>query len=126
MPVVAPSSVLPDRKNEYYKSEDDWLRGDHRAMRVEYKMIVDAGFVLQIDDARAANAYDRMVPPATSRNTAVGSPNSVESLNARLEGIPEDRVRYHICWGSWPGPHVSDVPLKDIVDLSSRCAPAPM
>ena len=65
MPVVAPSSVLPDRKEEYYKSEEEWLTAITDAMRVEYKMIVDAGFVLQIDDARFATAYDRMVPPGT-------------------------------------------------------------
>ena len=65
MPVVAPSSVLPDRKDEYYKSEEEWLTAVTDAMRVEYKMIVDAGFILQIDDARFATAYDRMVPPGT-------------------------------------------------------------
>ena len=117
MPVVAPSSVIPDRKNEYYKSEDDWMEAITAAMRVEYKMIVDAGFVLQIDDARAANAYDRMVPPATLEEYRRWLGKFIEALNQALEGIPEDRVRYHICWGSWPGPHVSDVPLKAIVDL---------
>ena len=117
MPVVAPSSVLPDRKNEYYRSEDDWREAITEAMRVEYKMIVDAGFVLQIDDARAANAFDRMVPPATMDEYRRWLEKFVESLNAALEGIPEERIRYHICWGSWPGPHVSDVALRDIVDL---------
>ncbi len=117
MPVVAPSSVLPDRKNEYYKSEDDWREAITQAMRVEYKMIVDAGFVLQIDDARAANAFDRMVPPATMDEYRRWLAKFVESLNAALEGLPEERIRYHICWGSWPGPHVSDVALRDIVDL---------
>jgi 5-methyltetrahydropteroyltriglutamate--homocysteine methyltransferase len=117
MPVVAPSSVLPDRKNEYYNSEEDWLDAITDAMRVEYKMIVDAGFILQIDDARAAAAFDRMVPPGTLDDYRRWLAKFVESLNRALEGIPEDRVRYHICWGSWPGPHVSDVALKDIVDL---------
>ena len=117
MPVVAPSSVIPDRKNEYYKSEDDWMEAITEAMRVEYKMIVDAGFILQIDDARAANSYDRMVPPATFEDYRRWLARFIEALNRALEGIPEDRVRYHICWGSWPGPHVSDVPLKAIVDL---------
>jgi 5-methyltetrahydropteroyltriglutamate--homocysteine methyltransferase len=117
MPVVAPSSVIPDRKNEYYKSEDDWMEAITDAMRFEYKMIVDAGFVLQIDDARAANAYDRMVPPATLEEYRRWLAKFIEALNHALEGIPEDKIRYHICWGSWPGPHVSDVPLKAIVDL---------
>jgi 5-methyltetrahydropteroyltriglutamate--homocysteine methyltransferase len=117
MPVVAPSSVLPDRKDEYYKGEEDWLEAVTAAMRTEYKMIVDAGFILQIDDARAATAYDRMVPPASFEDYKRWLAKFVESLNHALEGIPEERVRYHVCWGSWPGPHVSDVPLKDIVDL---------
>ncbi len=117
MPVVAPSSVLPDRKDEYYKGEEDWLAAVTAAMRTEYKMIVDAGFILQIDDARAATAFDRMVPPASFEDYRRWLAKFVESLNHALEGIPEDRVRYHVCWGSWPGPHVSDVPLRDIVDL---------
>jgi 5-methyltetrahydropteroyltriglutamate--homocysteine methyltransferase len=117
MPVVAPSSVLPDRKDEYYKGEEDWLEAVTAAMRTEYRMIVDAGFVLQIDDARAATAFDRMVPPGSFQDYRRWLAKFVESLNHALEGIPEDRVRYHVCWGSWPGPHVSDVPLRDIVDL---------
>jgi 5-methyltetrahydropteroyltriglutamate--homocysteine methyltransferase len=117
MPVVAPSSVLPDRKDEYYKGEAEWLGAVTEAMRTEYKMIVDAGFILQIDDARAATAYDRMVPPGTFEDYRRWLAKFVESLNHALEGIPEDRVRYHVCWGSWPGPHVSDVALRDIVDL---------
>jgi 5-methyltetrahydropteroyltriglutamate--homocysteine methyltransferase len=117
MPVVAPSSVLPDRKDEHYKGEEDWLEAVTAAMRTEYRMIVDAGFILQIDDARAATAYDRMVPPASFEDYKRWLAKFVESLNHALEGIPEERVRYHVCWGSWPGPHVSDVPLKDIVDL---------
>ena len=117
MPVVAPSSVLPDRKDEYYKGEVEWLEAVTEAMRTEYKMIVDAGFILQIDDARAATAHDRMVPPGTFEDYRRWLAKFVESLNHALEGIPEDRVRYHVCWGSWPGPHVSDVALRDIVDL---------
>jgi len=117
MPVVAPSSVLPDRKDEYYKGEEEWLDAVTAAMRTEYKTIVDAGFILQIDDARAATAYDRMVPPGTFEEYRRWLAKFVESLNRALEGIPEDRVRYHVCWGSWPGPHVSDVALRDIVDL---------
>ncbi len=117
MPVVAPSSVLPDRKDEHYKSEEEWLTAVTDAMRVEYKMIVDAGFILQIDDARFATAYDRMVPPGTFQDYRRWLEKFVESLNHALDGIPEDRVRYHVCWGSWPGPHCSDVPLRDVVDM---------
>ena len=87
-------------------------------MRTEYQMIVDAGFLLQLDDARAAVTYDRMVPPAKlRRTTANGSTLHMDVLNHAIEGLPPDRIRYHVCWGSWPGPHTTDVPLKDIVDL---------
>jgi 5-methyltetrahydropteroyltriglutamate--homocysteine methyltransferase len=117
MPVAAPASVIPDRKNEYYKSEEDLIRAIGEAMRTEYRMIVEAGFVLQLDDARAATTYDRMVPPASFADYREWVAMHMEILNHAIEGLPPDRIRYHVCWGSWPGPHVSDVPLKDIVDL---------
>jgi 5-methyltetrahydropteroyltriglutamate--homocysteine methyltransferase len=117
MPVAAPASVIPDRKNEYYKSEEDLIRAIGEAMRTEYRMIVEAGFVLQLDDARAATTYDRMVPPASFEDYRKWVAMHMEVLNHAIEGLPADRIRYHVCWGSWPGPHVSDVPLKEIVDL---------
>jgi 5-methyltetrahydropteroyltriglutamate--homocysteine methyltransferase len=117
MPVAAPSSAIPDRKNEYYKTEEDFLFALASALRVEYRAIVDAGFLLQIDDARAAVTYDRMVPPATFEEYYRWLGRQVDVLNYALEGIPQDRVRYHVCWGSWPGPHTTDVPLGKIADL---------
>ena len=117
LPVAAPASVIPDRKNEYYKSDEDCLRAIARAMRTEYKAIVDAGLLLQLDDARFAVTYDRMVPPAKFEDYRRWVELHVEVLNEALAGIPEDRVRYHVCWGSWPGPHTTDVPLKDVADL---------
>jgi 5-methyltetrahydropteroyltriglutamate--homocysteine methyltransferase len=117
LPVAAPASVIPDRKNEYYKNEDDIMAAIAAAMHTEYKMIIDAGFVVQLDDARNAVTYDRMVPPATFQDYRKWLGAQVEIINHAIEGLPPDRIRYHVCWGSWPGPHVSDVPLKDIVDL---------
>jgi 5-methyltetrahydropteroyltriglutamate--homocysteine methyltransferase len=117
LPVAAPASVIPDRKNEYYASEDDCLQAIAEAMRTEYRMIVDAGFLVQLDDARTAVTFDRMVPPASFADYRDWVARYVEVVNHALEGIPEDRVRYHVCWGSWPGPHTTDVPLRDIVDL---------
>src|SRR6266852_2288049 len=117
LPVAAPASVIPDRRNEYYKSDADCLHAIADAMRIEYRAIVDAGLLLQLDDARLAVTYDRMVPPAKFDDYRRWVALHVEALNHALEGIPEDRVRYHVCWGSWPGPHSSDVALKDIVDL---------
>jgi 5-methyltetrahydropteroyltriglutamate--homocysteine methyltransferase len=117
LPVAAPGSVIPDRKNEYYRSDDDCAAAIAEAMRTEYRTIVDAGFLVQLDDARAAVTYDRMVPPATFAEYRRWLARQVELINHALDGIPEDRVRYHVCWGSWPGPHVSDVALEEIVDL---------
>ena len=117
LPVAAPSSVIPDRRNEHYASEEECLRAIANAMRTEYRAIVDAGLLLQLDDARLAVTFDRMVPPASPQDYRRWAAMQVEVTNAALEGIPEDRVRYHLCWGSWPGPHTTDVPLQDIVDL---------
>jgi len=117
LPVAAPASVIPDRKNEYYRSDEELQFAIAEAMRTEYKMIVDAGFLLQLDDARSAVIYDRMVPPASFADYRKWLSRQVDILNHAIEGLPADRIRYHVCWGSWPGPHTSDVPLKEIVDL---------
>ena len=117
LPVAAPASVIPDRKNEYYKSDSELQAAIAEAMRTEYKMIVDSGFLLQLDDARSAVTFDRMVPPASFADYRSWLADQVDVLNHAINGVPADRIRYHVCWGSWPGPHTSDVPLKDIVDL---------
>jgi len=117
LPVAAPASVIPDRKNEYYKNDEECLFAIGAAMRTEYKMIVDAGFLLQLDDARAAVTYDRMVPPVAFADYRKWVDMHMEVLNHAIEGLPPERIRYHVCWGSWPGPHTTDVPLKEIVDL---------
>jgi 5-methyltetrahydropteroyltriglutamate--homocysteine methyltransferase len=117
LPVAAPASVIPDRKNEYYKSEEELQAAIAAAMRTEYRTIIDAGFLLQLDDARSAVTYDRMVPPASFADYKRWLSRQMDILNHAIEGLPGDRIRYHICWGSWPGPHTSDVPLKDIVDV---------
>src|SRR5436853_1223034 len=118
MPVAAPASVIPDRKNEYYKSEEELIRAIGAAMRTEYKMIVDAGFILQLDDARAATTYDRMVPPASFEEYRKWVALHMEVLNDAIQGLPPVRIRYLVCLCRWPRPHVSDVPLKDRPDLT--------
>ena len=117
LPVAAPASAIPDRRNEYYASDEECMLAVANAMRTEYKTIVDAGLLVQVDDARAAVTFDRMVPPATFDEYRHWLEVHSEALNHALDGIPEERVRYHVCWGSWPGPHTSDVPLKEIVDI---------
>jgi 5-methyltetrahydropteroyltriglutamate--homocysteine methyltransferase len=117
LPVAAPSSAIPDRKNEYYRNDEELIIALADALRTEYRTIVDAGFLVQVDDARAAVTYDRMVPPATFEDYYRWLGRHVEVLNHAMQGIPEERIRYHVCWGSWPGPHTTDVPLRKIVDL---------
>ena len=120
LPVAAPASVIPDRKNEYYKSDEDLAEAIGQAMHVEYKQIVDNGLLVQLDDARAAVTYDRMVPPASFQDYRKRVRLYQDVLNRATEGIPTEKIRYHVCWGSWPGPHTTDVPIKDIMDLILR------
>jgi 5-methyltetrahydropteroyltriglutamate--homocysteine methyltransferase len=117
LPVAAPASVIPDRRNEHYATDEDCLVAIGEAMRSEYRTIIEAGLLLQLDDARAAVTYDRMVPPASIADYRKWVAMHMEVLNHAVAGLPSERIRYHVCWGSWPGPHTTDVPLKDIVDL---------
>ena len=120
LPVVAPASAIPNGKNEYYKDEEAYLFGLADALRTEYRAIIDAGLDLQIDDAGLPIMYEKMVPPMTLEDYRRWASLRVEALNHALRGLPKERTRYHICWGSWNGPHMFDVPLKDIVDLVLR------
>jgi 5-methyltetrahydropteroyltriglutamate--homocysteine methyltransferase len=120
LPVVAPASVVPARKDEYYKSEEEALFAIADALREEYRAIVDAGLIAQIDDAFLASTYDIMVPPKTLAEYREWAEVRVEALNHALRGIPKERTRYHLCWGSWNGPHTNDVAIKDIIDLVLR------
>lgn len=120
LPVVAPSSVVPARLDEHYPSPEDALFAIAEALRSEYRAIVDAGLTLQVDDAYLASTYDVMVPPGTLDDFRRWAEIRVEAINVALAGLPQDRVRYHVCWGSWNGPHTNDVALADIVDLVFR------
>ena len=117
LPVVAPASALPGAKNEHYKNEEAYLTALADALHREYKAVVDAGLYVQVDDAFLPYMHERMVPPMTNKQYRRWAQMRIEALNHALKGIPEARSRYHICWGSWNGPHVFDVPLKDILDL---------
>ena len=117
LPVAAPASAFAMSPNQYYKTDEEYMYAGAEALREEYKAITEAGLYVQIDDAHLPFTYDRMVPPETPEAFRRWARIRVDALNHALRGIPEDRVRYHICWGSWNGPHSSDVPLKEIVDL---------
>ncbi len=115
LPVVSPTSISVDHKNEYYASQEEYLEALADAMHEEYRTITDAGLIVQLDDAILTHFYDRMVADGVDYRAWVA--RAVEVINHALRGIPEEQVRYHVCWGSWPGPHTSDVPLREIVDL---------
>ena len=114
---VAPGSIISRRANQYYPSEEAFLFAIADAMKAEYKSIVDAGFLLQIDDPQLVTRYDAEDPPPDPEEYRKRAAVRVEALNHALADIPQERVRYHICWGGWHGPHTTDLPLRDIVDL---------
>jgi 5-methyltetrahydropteroyltriglutamate--homocysteine methyltransferase len=113
---VAPASVCCDAANEHYANERDYVFAIAGALREEYLEIHRAGFVLQVDDAVLANMYDHLVEQSPQKYRQWAELR-VDALNHALEGIPEDRIRYHVCFGSWHVPHVADAQLEDIVDL---------
>ena len=117
LPVVAPASCFPNLIDEHYGSEAAALMGIAEALREEYKAIVDAGLYVQIDDAYIPFMYDVIVPPGTMEDYHAWAQPRIDALNHALEGIPADRVRYHVCWGTWNGPHTNDIALRDILGL---------
>jgi len=117
LPVVAPASCFPSLIDEHYGSEQAALMGVAEALREEYRAIVDAGLSVQVDDAFIPFMYDVLVPPGTMDDYLAWAQPRIDAVNHALEGIPEDRVRYHVCWGSWNGPHTNDIALRDILPL---------
>jgi 5-methyltetrahydropteroyltriglutamate--homocysteine methyltransferase len=115
LPVVAPTSISVDHVNEYYASDEEYLAALADALHEEYRTITDAGLIVQLDDAILTHFYDRM--QAEGRDYRKWVAQQVEVINHALRGIPEDQVRYHVCWGSWPSPHTSDAPLSAFLDL---------
>ena len=120
VPAAAPGTIELQRTNAYYPTEEAYLFAIADAMRTEYRAIVGAGFVLQVDDPRVVVQYDLIDPAPTIAQYRAFAELRIEALNRALAGIPADRVRYHLCWGSWHGPHTTDVALEDIVDLVLR------
>ncbi len=116
MTAVSPSDVEGQQANEYYDSEEAYLEAIANAMREEYKAIVDAGIVLQIDDPRLLTYYISR-PDLSVEDCRKWAELRVEALNHALKGLPEDRVRFHTCYGINIGPRVHEMNLADIVDI---------
>jgi 5-methyltetrahydropteroyltriglutamate--homocysteine methyltransferase len=116
IPAIAPGT-FGRGQNQFYASEEEFLFAIATAMKEEYQTIINAGFVLQIDDPGLPDTWDMQVPALSIEEYRKFAALRVEALNYALAGLPEEMVRYHICWGSWHGPHTTDIPLRHIVDL---------
>ena len=116
VPAISPCDVAGNVENEYYKNDDEFLFAIADALHVEYKAIVDAGFLLQIDDPRLINYYVKS-PDLSVAECRVWAEGQIEGINHALRDIPEDRVRYHTCYGINMGPRVHDMEMKDYIDI---------
>jgi 5-methyltetrahydropteroyltriglutamate--homocysteine methyltransferase len=114
MPATSP--IRPGA-NEFYPSDEAYFEAVGEAMRTEYRAIVDAGFILQIDDPHLPDMWESQSPRLDRDAYRKQAEKFVAMINHALRGIPEDRVRYHICWGSWHGAHAFDLPLSEIADI---------
>jgi 5-methyltetrahydropteroyltriglutamate--homocysteine methyltransferase len=103
--------------NAYYKTDDEFLFACADAMREEYKVIIDAGLILQLDDPGIAELWDEINPEPSVEAYKRFIMLRIDALNQSIKGLPEDRIRFHLCWGSWHGPHVTDIPMRDIIHV---------
>ena len=116
LPAITPGTMEHWLENEYYKTDEEYLFALADALHVEYKAIVDAGFLLQIDDPDLPDAW-QMHPEMTVKDYQKFADLRVDALNHAIGDIPEEKIRFHTCWGSYKGPHKYDIPLRDMVDL---------
>jgi 5-methyltetrahydropteroyltriglutamate--homocysteine methyltransferase len=116
---VAPGSAYRIG-NRHYKSDEEFLYACAEVMREEYKAIVDAGLILQLDDPATATGWDMINPEPDRADYKKFIMVRIEALNHALRGLSPERIRFHLCWGSWHGPHVTDIPMRDIVDVMLR------
>jgi 5-methyltetrahydropteroyltriglutamate--homocysteine methyltransferase len=116
MTAIAPASASRI-DNMYYKTDEELLYACADAMREEYKAILEAGLVLQLDDPAIAENWDQINPEPSVEEYQKFTMVRVEALNHAIRGLPQERIRFHLCWGSWHGPHTTDIPMRDIVDV---------
>jgi 5-methyltetrahydropteroyltriglutamate--homocysteine methyltransferase len=113
---IAPGSASRI-ENRHYKTDEEFLFACADAMREEYTAVVEAGLVLQLDDPAIAENWDMVNPEPSVADYQKFSMVRVEALNHAIRGLPRDRIRFHLCWGSWHGPHTTDIPMRDIVNV---------
>jgi 5-methyltetrahydropteroyltriglutamate--homocysteine methyltransferase len=116
MTAVAPGSCSRIG-NRYYKTEEEFLYACAEAMREEYQAIVDSGVILQLDDPALAENWDMVNPEPDVADYRKFTARLIEALNHAIRGLPPERIRLHLCWGSWHGPHVTDIPMRDIIEV---------
>ena len=116
VPAIAPSYIFATLPNEFYRTDEEYEQALADALREEYRTIVDAGFVLQIDDPRLITQY-MMIPDLSVADCRRWAEKRVEAINYSLRGIPREQVRFHTCYSIDVGPRVHDMELKDIVDI---------
>jgi 5-methyltetrahydropteroyltriglutamate--homocysteine methyltransferase len=116
---VAPASTAYDGVNEYYPSDQEYVFALAEALRQEYLEIHESGLLVQVDDAVLANMYDHLVQQSPERYREWAQLR-VDALNHALRGIPEDRIRYHVCFGSWHVPHLADAPLEEVAGFITQ------
>jgi 5-methyltetrahydropteroyltriglutamate--homocysteine methyltransferase len=116
MTAIAPGSTTRIG-NAYYKTYEEFLYAAAEAMREEYRAILDAGLVLQLDDPALATNWDMINPEPDLDEYKKFAMLQVEALNHAIRGLPKERIRFHLCWGSWHGPHVTDIAMRDIVEI---------
>ena len=113
---LGPLSLGAGARNEYYSSEEEYLTAVAEAVREEYKAVTDAGFIVQVDEPEFATSW-QFFPDWDVARYRKYLEFCVEIINHALEGLPEDQVRFHVCWGSGHRPHVTDIDLVHIADL---------
>jgi len=114
MNALAPGSAR--FANEYYESDEEMLFACADALREEYAAIIEAGLILQLDDPAIAENWDQITPEPSVEDYKRFTMIRIDALNHAIRDLPSERIRFHLCWGSWHGPHVTDIPMADIVD----------
>lgn len=113
LPALSPGSASR-LANEHYATDEELVFACADAMREEYQAIIDAGLTVQIDDPSIAENWDMINPEPSVEDYLAFTQLRVEALNYAIRDLPQDQIRFHLCWGSWHGPHTTDLPFKDL------------
>ena len=124
MTAVSPGQAARFLLNRYYPTHEAYVAALADVLKREYAAIVNAGFVLQIDCPDLASGRNNQFQDLTLEQFRRVAANHIEALNHAVAGLPPERMRLHVCWGNYEGPHHRDVPLRDIIDILLKARPA--